>query len=69
MSAAGVLFLPIRIGETGIRDRMAMAPMTREFSADGVPGVIVSAVHGAGREIMPQLWHVGVKGSATAVNR
>lgn len=116
MSAAGVLFSPIRIGGTTIPNRIAMAPMTREFSPGGVPGAdvaayyarraqggcgliitegmavnaagahdgpipllyqietieacraIVSAVHGAGAKIMPQLWHVGVQDSPTEVN-
>jgi len=116
VSAAGVLFSPIRIGGTTIPNRIAMAPMTREFSPGGVPGAdvaayyarraqggcgliitegmavnaagahdgpipllyqsetieacraIVSAVHGAGAKIMPQLWHVGVQDSPTEVN-
>ena len=33
-----ILFQPVRIGTMQVRNRIVMAPMTREFSPDGVPG-------------------------------
>ncbi|MBF7014723.1 12-oxophytodienoate reductase [Novosphingobium resinovorum] len=45
MSAVDVLFSPGRIGGLEIPNRIAMAPMTREFSHGGVPGPDVAAYY------------------------
>ncbi|NJC33970.1 2,4-dienoyl-CoA reductase-like NADH-dependent reductase (Old Yellow Enzyme family) [Sphingomonas jejuensis] len=44
-SAAAVLFEPVRIGSMQVPNRIAMAPMTREFSPNGVPGADVAAYY------------------------
>lgn len=36
--SADILFQPVKIGAMEVPNRIAMAPMTREFSPDGVPG-------------------------------
>ncbi|MAM83726.1 MAG: 12-oxophytodienoate reductase [Acidobacteria bacterium] len=40
-STSQILFQPIEIGAMSVRNRIAMAPMTREFAQDGVPGADV----------------------------
>ncbi|WP_345493262.1 NADH:flavin oxidoreductase [Nocardia callitridis] len=103
------LFEPFDVKSLHLRNRFAMAPMTRMFSPEGIPGAdvaeyyrrraaggvgliitegtyipdpaagpdtsvprhygdaslsgwkaVVEAVHGAGGQIIPQLWHLGV---------
>src|SRR3954464_13575978 len=39
------LFSPVGIGSLGLRNRIVMAPMTRNFSPDGVPGDDVAAYY------------------------
>lgn len=39
------LFVPIRIGRTMLKNRIAMAPMTRGYSPNGVPGEDVAAYY------------------------
>ncbi|MDX5298437.1 MAG: NADH:flavin oxidoreductase [Gammaproteobacteria bacterium] len=104
----GPLFSPYRVKSLDLQNRVVMAPMTRNFSPDGIPGEnvagyyqrraegqvgllitegttvnhpgadgypnvpvihgeaalagwkrVVDAVHAAGGQIIPQLWHVG----------
>ena len=40
-----LLFQPIRLGKLHIKNRIVMAPMTRGFSPDGVPGEAVAAYY------------------------
>lgn len=40
------LFSPLRVGPLTLRNRLVMAPMTREFSPDGIPGQDVSDYYG-----------------------
>jgi 2,4-dienoyl-CoA reductase-like NADH-dependent reductase (Old Yellow Enzyme family) len=39
------LFEPLRVGQITLRNRIVMAPMTRSFSPDGVPGSDVAAYY------------------------
>ncbi|MCW2901349.1 MAG: 1,2-oxophytodienoate reductase [Streptosporangiaceae bacterium] len=41
-SAAGSLFLPFSAGRLNLPNRIVMAPMTREFSPNGIPGADVA---------------------------
>jgi 2,4-dienoyl-CoA reductase-like NADH-dependent reductase (Old Yellow Enzyme family) len=40
------LFSPVSVGGLKLRNRFAMAPMTRQFSPDGIPGDDVAAYYG-----------------------
>ena len=40
------LFSPVSVGGLKLRNRLVMAPMTRQFSPDGVPGDDVAAYYG-----------------------
>ena len=40
------LFSPVSVGGLKLRNRLAMAPMTRQFSPDGIPGDDVAAYYG-----------------------
>jgi 2,4-dienoyl-CoA reductase-like NADH-dependent reductase (Old Yellow Enzyme family) len=40
------LFSPVSVGALKLRNRFAMAPMTRQFSPDGIPGDDVAAYYG-----------------------
>jgi 2,4-dienoyl-CoA reductase-like NADH-dependent reductase (Old Yellow Enzyme family) len=40
------LFAPVCVGGLKLRNRFAMAPMTRQFSPDGIPGEDVAAYYG-----------------------
>ena len=44
-SHAEPLFRPFRLGSLELRNRVVMAPMTRSFSPDGVPGDAVAAYY------------------------
>jgi 2,4-dienoyl-CoA reductase-like NADH-dependent reductase (Old Yellow Enzyme family) len=106
------LFESVDLGKIILPNRIVMAPMTRQFSPDGVPGEdvasyyrrraengvgliitegtvinhpdsssqpniphfygqaaldgwknVLTAVHGAGGHIFPQIWHMGTKGN------
>lgn len=41
-----ILFQPVTVGSLSLRNRVVMAPMTRGFSPDGVPGDDVAAYYG-----------------------
>ena len=43
---ASPLFSPVSVGGLKLRNRFAMAPMTRQFSPDGIPGDDVAAYYG-----------------------
>lgn len=43
--AVGTLFQPVRIGTVTVTNRIAMAPMTREFSPAGIPTPEVAAYY------------------------
>jgi 2,4-dienoyl-CoA reductase-like NADH-dependent reductase (Old Yellow Enzyme family) len=43
--AASSLFKPLRLGALSLPNRIAMAPMTRQASPDGVPGDNVAAYY------------------------
>ncbi|MEV0280690.1 NADH:flavin oxidoreductase [Streptomyces sp. NPDC050610] len=43
--AANVLVRPVSLGSLALRNRLAMAPMTRQFSPGGVPGADVAAYY------------------------
>lgn len=45
MSGVEALFTPLRIGTLEIPNRIAMAPMTREFAPGGVPGADVAVYY------------------------
>src|ERR1700722_4953972 len=54
------LFNPVSVAGIKLRNRLVMAPMTRQFSPDGIPGDdVAAAVHAEGGAIFPQLWHTG----------
>ncbi|MFT4466208.1 MAG: hypothetical protein ACMX3H_18715 [Sodalis sp. (in: enterobacteria)] len=38
MTTTDVLFHPVRIGAMELPNRIVMAPMTRSFAVDGIPG-------------------------------
>lgn len=38
ISPVEILFRPVRIGGLELSNRIVMAPMTRSFSPDGIPG-------------------------------
>jgi 2,4-dienoyl-CoA reductase-like NADH-dependent reductase (Old Yellow Enzyme family) len=40
------LFSPVTVAGLGLRNRLVMAPMTRQFSPDGIPGDDVAAYYG-----------------------
>ena len=40
-----ILFTPVSIGQLTLPNRIVMAPMTRSFSPDGVPGPDVAAYY------------------------
>ena len=42
------LFSPVSVAGIKLRNRLVMAPMTRQFSPDGVPGDDVAAYYGRG---------------------
>src|ERR1700712_3358126 len=44
-SPADVLFRPFRIGSLELANRIVMAPMTRTFAPDGVPGAANAAYY------------------------
>jgi 2,4-dienoyl-CoA reductase-like NADH-dependent reductase (Old Yellow Enzyme family) len=42
---ADILFQPFRLGSLDLKNRIVMAPMTRSFSPDGIPGENVAAYY------------------------
>jgi 2,4-dienoyl-CoA reductase-like NADH-dependent reductase (Old Yellow Enzyme family) len=46
MTATDVLFRPFRIRAMELANRIVMAPMTRSFAVNGVPGVAVERTAG-----------------------
>jgi 2,4-dienoyl-CoA reductase-like NADH-dependent reductase (Old Yellow Enzyme family) len=40
------LFTPVSVADLKLRNRLVMAPMTRQFSPDGIPGDDVAAYYG-----------------------
>jgi 2,4-dienoyl-CoA reductase-like NADH-dependent reductase (Old Yellow Enzyme family) len=48
------LFKPLTIGSLNLRNRFAMAPMTRGASPGGIPGADVAAITPAGRRAGPR---------------
>lgn len=45
MTATDVLFRPFRIGAMALANRIVMAPMTRSFAVDGIPGAAHAAYY------------------------
>jgi 2,4-dienoyl-CoA reductase-like NADH-dependent reductase (Old Yellow Enzyme family) len=72
VAALDPLFTPLRIGSATLANRIAMAPMTRSFSPQGVPGDNVAAYYrrraegGVGLIITEGTWvpHIGASNDA-----